>query len=96
MSQLTLRKKSLRDFLRKQNTSNISGEYIEYISISYPNGKVDTLSPDILEKLIMCYHDINDIEFDVVGCYIDEKQLLKDIINESNKLYNKHFKNNKR
>lgn len=92
MSQITVRKKSLKEFLKQLDTSNISGDYIEYISISYQNGKTDTLSPELLEKLIMCYHDIEDIDFDVTGCYIDEKKLLKDIISDSNKLYNKHFK----
>lgn len=96
MSQLTIRKKSLKEFLRQLDTTNIDGNYIEYVSISYQNGKVDTLSPELLEKLIMCYHDIDDIDFDVIGCYIDEKKLLKDIISESNKLYNKHFKPTKK
>lgn len=87
----TLRKKTLKKFLREQDVSNINNQYIDYIGIEYPSGRTDTLTPETLEKLILSFHDLNDIDFDITCWYINEEKLVKDILKESNRIYKKYF-----
>lgn len=86
-----IRQTKIKDFISSQDISNIDDQYIKYFGIEYPNGRKDTLTPETLERLISSYYDIDDIDFSVVCCFIDEEKLIKDIIKESDSLYKKFF-----